>query len=100
MPLITCPECTREISSYAVACPSCGYPTQCNLPRARLLFYAVACLLYALFCVAAAVTIVDRPAGIVALAVCVGVALWTASLFAGHASNLKSTSSENARKQK
>lgn len=26
MALIACPECERQISSYAVACPSCGFP--------------------------------------------------------------------------
>lgn len=26
MPLILCPECKREISDKAVACPGCGYP--------------------------------------------------------------------------
>lgn len=24
--LIKCPECNREISSVAIACPGCGYP--------------------------------------------------------------------------
>ena len=28
MALIRCPECGREISSHAPACPSCGYPLQ------------------------------------------------------------------------
>ena len=28
MALIRCPECGREISSHAPACPSCGYPMQ------------------------------------------------------------------------
>lgn len=26
MPLILCPECNREISDKANACPQCGYP--------------------------------------------------------------------------
>ncbi len=26
MPLTTCPECARQVSSHATACPSCGYP--------------------------------------------------------------------------
>lgn len=26
MALIACPECTRQISEKAIACPSCGYP--------------------------------------------------------------------------
>ena len=26
MGLINCPECNKEISDYAVACPHCGYP--------------------------------------------------------------------------
>jgi hypothetical protein len=28
MALMQCPECTKEISSSAIACPSCGYPLQ------------------------------------------------------------------------
>ncbi|CAN7296705.1 hypothetical protein [Acidovorax sp. Leaf78] len=26
MALITCPDCNRQVSSLAVACPGCGYP--------------------------------------------------------------------------
>lgn len=26
MALIRCPECAREVSSHAPACPACGYP--------------------------------------------------------------------------
>ena len=26
MALITCPECTHQVSEYALSCPSCGYP--------------------------------------------------------------------------
>jgi hypothetical protein len=26
MPLITCPECQREISDRALSCPGCGNP--------------------------------------------------------------------------
>jgi hypothetical protein len=100
MSLIVCPECSREISSYAVACPSCGYPTQCNLPRARLLFYAVVCTLFALFCMAAALAVLDGVLGIFALVVCIAVAVWAASLFAGYASKLKSPSSGSAPKKK
>lgn len=28
MALIQCPECGREVSSQAPACPACGYPLQ------------------------------------------------------------------------
>src|SRR5262249_39082991 len=28
MPLINCPECGRQISTAADACPQCGYPTR------------------------------------------------------------------------
>ncbi|KQR50267.1 zinc ribbon domain-containing protein [Acidovorax sp. Leaf160] len=28
MALIRCPECSREVSSHAPACPGCGYPIQ------------------------------------------------------------------------
>ena len=28
MALIRCPECSREVSSQAPACPACGYPIQ------------------------------------------------------------------------
>lgn len=30
MALIRCPECGREVSSRAPACPACGYPLQPN----------------------------------------------------------------------
>ena len=100
MSLIACPECSREVSSYAVACPSCGYPTQCNLPRARLLFYSVVCVLFALSCAAGVLAILNRGLGIFVLVVCIGVAVWAASLFAGYASKLKSTSSGSAPKKK
>ena len=30
MPLITCPECKKEISDKATTCPSCGYPIDVN----------------------------------------------------------------------
>lgn len=26
MALTKCPECGKEVSTYAVACPACGYP--------------------------------------------------------------------------
>lgn len=36
MALIRCPECGRDISSQAPACPSCGYPLQAaNAPPAN-----------------------------------------------------------------
>jgi hypothetical protein len=28
MALVQCPECLREVSDKAVACPNCGYPLQ------------------------------------------------------------------------
>ena len=28
MALVRCPECAREVSSHAPACPGCGYPLQ------------------------------------------------------------------------
>ncbi|WP_422843570.1 zinc ribbon domain-containing protein [Acidovorax sp. M2(2025)] len=28
MALVRCPECGREVSSHAPACPGCGYPLQ------------------------------------------------------------------------
>jgi len=28
MALMRCPECSREVSSHAPACPGCGYPIQ------------------------------------------------------------------------
>ena len=30
MALIRCPECGREVSSKAPACPACGYPLQAS----------------------------------------------------------------------
>lgn len=35
MPLITCPDCTSEISDQARSCPKCGYPFETiPLPKA------------------------------------------------------------------
>jgi len=31
MPLIKCPDCSREVSDKADACPSCGYPIAKNI---------------------------------------------------------------------
>ena len=28
MALVACPECTKQISTLAAACPHCGYPMQ------------------------------------------------------------------------
>lgn len=30
MALINCPECGKKVSSFAVACPNCGYPRPAN----------------------------------------------------------------------
>ena len=27
MALVKCPECTRQVSNRAIACPQCGFPT-------------------------------------------------------------------------
>ena len=32
MPLIKCPDCGNEVSSFAAACPRCGYPIAANTP--------------------------------------------------------------------
>ena len=32
MPLVNCPECSRQISTAADACPQCGYPMQARVP--------------------------------------------------------------------
>ncbi|MBP8151355.1 MAG: zinc ribbon domain-containing protein [Xylophilus sp.] len=32
MALVRCPECGREVSSHAPACPACGYPLQAKNP--------------------------------------------------------------------
>lgn len=37
MTLISCPECTHNISSAAVFCPSCGYPLKITLKKRRKL---------------------------------------------------------------
>lgn len=34
MPLIPCPECGREISTAAEACPHCGHPNRSAAPAA------------------------------------------------------------------
>ena len=33
MALITCPDCNREISDKATACPNCGHPTETQAHR-------------------------------------------------------------------
>ena len=33
MPLINCPECGRQVSTAAKACPSCGFPVAEKLPE-------------------------------------------------------------------
>jgi len=35
MALIRCPECGREVSDRAEACPNCGYPLRPSVPGAR-----------------------------------------------------------------
>ena len=35
MALLRCPECGREVSSRAPACPSCGYPLQGDAPLSQ-----------------------------------------------------------------
>jgi uncharacterized membrane protein YdbT with pleckstrin-like domain len=35
MSLIKCPECGKEVSTAAAACPSCGYPIAGNVPVAE-----------------------------------------------------------------
>ena len=37
MPLISCPECGKQISDSATACPHCGYPLS-SLPPVRARF--------------------------------------------------------------
>ncbi|MFM8223157.1 MAG: zinc ribbon domain-containing protein, partial [Planctomycetaceae bacterium] len=32
MPLVNCPECSRQVSTAADACPQCGYPMQSASP--------------------------------------------------------------------
>ncbi len=34
MALIKCPECAKEVSSVAIACPSCGHPIMLPPPAA------------------------------------------------------------------
>lgn len=36
MPLVPCPECRREISDQAIACPQCGFPRQAAPPPVSL----------------------------------------------------------------
>ncbi|WP_254508969.1 hypothetical protein [Anatilimnocola floriformis] len=33
MPLIACPECQRQVSDQAPACPQCGFPLAVRLPQ-------------------------------------------------------------------
>jgi hypothetical protein len=34
MPLVNCPECGREVSTAAEACPQCGHPMKAATPTA------------------------------------------------------------------
>lgn len=36
MALRNCPECSKEVSSYATACPSCGFPIKSPAPTGPL----------------------------------------------------------------
>ena len=36
MALISCPECSHEVSDQATACPNCGFPLRTKLPTANL----------------------------------------------------------------
>lgn len=36
MPLTTCPDCSREVSERAAACPGCGAPMQSIAPSPAL----------------------------------------------------------------
>ena len=35
MALIPCPECAREVSDRAIACPGCGHPIAAAAPNGR-----------------------------------------------------------------
>lgn len=35
MALITCPECARQISEFALSCPGCGYPVKLSTDRQK-----------------------------------------------------------------
>jgi ribosomal protein L37E len=35
MALIVCPECKRQVSDKAKACPNCGYPIEEELRKAK-----------------------------------------------------------------
>ncbi|WP_311223584.1 MULTISPECIES: zinc ribbon domain-containing protein [unclassified Acidovorax] len=35
MALIRCPECSREVSSHAPACPGCGYPLKAGVSNEK-----------------------------------------------------------------
>lgn len=55
MALTTCPECGKQISGKALACPGCGYPVQPQPPkRATGLWIGLGCLatLLITFCMA------------------------------------------------
>lgn len=45
MALVQCPECNREVSDQATACPKCGHPLRESSGGNRLLYFAVGIIL-------------------------------------------------------
>lgn len=58
MALINCPECNKEISDKAKACPNCGYelnPLQSNnrsssIPKFLLIVFVISALIFGIVC--------------------------------------------------
>lgn len=52
MALVSCPDCTRQISGAAKACPNCGYPLQVKNQKPGIrLFMAVVIVVIGIYLV-------------------------------------------------
>jgi uncharacterized membrane protein HdeD (DUF308 family) len=52
MALVSCPDCTRQISGAAKACPNCGYPLQIKNQKPGIrLFMAVVIVVIGIYLV-------------------------------------------------
>ena len=63
MPLISCPECRREVSSKAPTCPSCGCPLAAQTIEATAKQWKAAQLVCAIFAIVGVIVAVSRGGG-------------------------------------
>lgn len=72
MALISCPECSRQISDQSVSCPNCGYPINQFRPEPSPTNNKPK----------------DKPAGLLSLIICLGLFLFLLSLCSGETSDV------------